>query len=119
MGGIAVILLFFLCGPFLLLAALLHMLQVALPVIMGIVTVCNILLLLVLLAVRHVWKRSGTMDRSFIDQKTGLLRWLLLILRYGLIAFIVWEIIVIALCAVYLIFRPDLIGMLLGLLGWE
>ena len=119
MGGIAIILLFFLCGPFLLLAALLHMLRVALPVIMGIMTVCNILLLLALLVIRHVWKRSGTMDRSFIDQKTGLLRWLLLILRYGLLVFIVWELIVIALCAAYLIFRPDLIGMLLGLLGWE
>ena len=117
MAGFWIVMFFF--GPFFFLALLLAALQVALPVIIGIVMLCNILFLLVLLAARHFWKRSGTMDRSFIDQKTGLLHWFLLVLRYGLLVFIVWEIIVIVLCAAYLIFKPDLIGMLLGLLGWE
>ena len=117
MAGFWIVMFFF--GPFFFLALLLAALEVALPVIIGIVMVCNILLLLVLLAVRFVWKRSGTMDRTYIDRKEGWKRWVLLILRCGLLVFILWEIIVIALCAAYLIFQPDLIGMLLGLLGWK
>ena len=117
MAGFWIVIIFF--GPFFCLAMLLWALKVALPIIVGVVLVCNVLFLAGLLFIRHLWKRSGTMERNYIDQKQGWRRWTLLVLRYGLIVFIAWELIVIALCAAYLIFRPDLAGMLLAALGWE
>ena len=111
MAGFWIVMFFF--GPFFFLALLLAALQVALPVIIGIVMGCNILLLLVLLAVRHVWKRSGTMDRGYIDQKSGLVRVLLLVLRYGLLLFIVWEAVLVILCGTYLFWWPEVLKALL------
>ena len=117
MAGFWIVVIFF--GPFFFLAMLMWALEVALPVIVAVVLACNVLFLAGLLFLRYLWKRSGTMGRDYIDQKQEWLRWALLALRYGLIVLIAWEILVIALCAAYLIFRPDLAGMLLAVLSGE
>ena len=113
-----IIVLFCLFGPLLFLAILLYTLQVALPIIMWVMLICNAFCLLILLLIRRAWKGSGTMDREYIRQrKNGFLRFLLMALRYILLALIIWEGIAVLLCVAYQIFKPDLVGMLLGLLG--
>ena len=125
MGGAEILLMLFeiilLClvfGPILFLAIFLYALQVALPIIMWVMLICNAFCLLILLLIRRAWKGSGTMDRAYIRQKkNGFLRVLLMALRYILLALIIWEGIAVLLCVAYQIFKPDLIGMLLGLFG--
>lgn len=101
--------------PLLLGVWLLELLNMALPAIFTVLLVWNLLVLLVLLVIRHVWKASGTMDRAYIDALGGWKRVVLLILRYGLLVLIVWEVILILACAAGLIWRPDLLSLLLSL----
>ncbi len=101
MGGLIIIVLW----PMLITLTVLYVLDVALPLIAPILLVWNILVLGLLLLARAIWKRSGTMDRGYIAQKSGWLRVVLTLLRYGLALFIVWEILLIVLCAAYLIWR--------------
>ncbi len=101
MGGLIIVVLW----PMLIPIAILYFLDVALPLIVPILLVWNILVLGLLLLVRMVWKRSGTMDRGYIAQRSGWLRIVLALLRYGLMLLIVWEILLIVLCAAYLIWR--------------
>lgn len=111
MGFISLLLLW----PLALATWVLSLLDIALPVILTILLVWNLFVLIVLLVIRHVWKNSGTMDRAYIDALGGWKRVVLLILRYGLLVFILWEVILILACAAALIWRPDLLSLLLSL----
>lgn len=111
MGFISLLLLW----PLALATWVLSLLDIALPVILTILLIWNLFVLIVLLVVRHIWKASGTMDRAYIDGLGGWKRVVLLILRYGLLVFIVWEVILILACAAALIWRPDLLSLLLSL----
>lgn len=111
MGFISLLLLW----PLALATWVLSLLDIALPVILTILLIWNLFVLIVLLVVRHIWKASGTMDRAYIDALGGWKRVVLLILRYGLLVFIVWEVILIFACAAALIWRPDLLSLLLSL----
>lgn len=116
MGGFSVLLLLFVLWPMLLLAqVLLSLLNVAMPVVAAILLVWNIIVTAILLLIRRAWKAGGTMDRSYIDSQTGRKRTLLLVLRYGLVALVIWEALLILACAAYLIWRPDLAQLFWGL----
>lgn len=91
MGFISLLLLW----PLALATWVLSLLDIALPVILTILLIWNLFVLIVLLVIRHVWKASGTMDRAYIDALGGWKRVVLLILRYGLLVFIAWEVILI------------------------
>lgn len=99
----------FLLWPLMLIAGFLYMLNLALPVIYWILLIWNILVLIVLLLVRHFWKKTGTMDRAYIDALGGWKRIVLLILKYGLLVFIIWEVILVLVCAVLVIWMPALL----------
>ncbi len=109
MGG----LIFIVLWPMILPIMVLYFFQVAMPLIAPILLAWNLIVLAVLLLVRHMWKRSGTMDRSYIDRLSGWRWWLLILLRYGLLLFIVWEVLLVILCGAYVIWRPELLGGLL------
>ncbi len=109
MGG----LIFIVLWPMILPVMVLYFFQVAMPLIAPILLAWNLTVLAVLLLIRHMWKRSGTMDRSYIDRCSGWRWWLLILLRYGLLLFIVWEILLVLLCGIYVIWRPELLGGLL------
>ena len=109
MGGLIIVVLW----PLLLPLAVLYFFQVAMPLIAPILMVWNLILLGILLLIRWVWKRSGTMDRGYIDQKSGIVRTVLLILRCGLILFIVWEAVLALLCGTYLLWWPEVLKALL------
>ena len=109
MGGLIIVVLW----PLLLPIAVLYFFHVAMPLIMPIAAVWNLIVLLVLLLVRWAWKRSGTMDRAYIDRKTSWLRALLLVLKYGLVVFILWEVLMVALCGTYQLWWPMVLGILI------
>lgn len=115
MGFTFTILFLFLFWPLLLGVWLLELLNMALPVIFAVLLVWNLLVLAVLLVVRHLWRASGTMDRAYIDALGGWKRVVLLILRYGLLVFLVWEALLVLGCAAGLIWRPDLLAILSAL----
>ena len=109
MGGLIVVVLW----PMILPVAVLYFFQVAMPLIAPILLVWNLLVLAVLLLIRQVWRKSGTMDRSFIDRHSGLLRWALILLRYGLLLMIAWEVLLVMLCGAYVLWGNGLLGRLL------
>lgn len=109
MGGLIIVVLW----PLLLPIAVLYFFHVAMPLIMPIAAVWNLIVLLVLLLVRWAWKRSGTMDRAYIDRKNSWLRALLLVLKYGLVVFILWEVLMVALCGAYQLWWPKVLGILI------
>ena len=109
MGGLIIVVLW----PLLLPIAVLYFFHVAMPLIMPIAAVWNLIVLLVLLLVRWAWKRSGTMDRAYIDRKTSWLRALLLVLKYGLVVFILWETLIAVLCGTYKLWWPQVPGILI------
>ncbi len=109
MGGLIIVVLW----PLLLPIAVLYFFHVAMPLIMPIAAVWNLIVLLALLLVRWAWKRSGTMDRAYIDRKTSWLRALLLVLKYGLVVFILWEVLMVALCGTYQLWWPKVLGILI------
>lgn len=98
----------FLLWPLILLMGLLSLLNLALPVIYWAMLIWNVLILAALLLIRHFWRKTGTMDRSFLDALGGWKRVLLLVLKYGLLVFIIWEIILVLACAVLVIWAPAL-----------
>lgn len=81
--------------PLFLAAWLLSLLSLALPVIAVMLLIWNAIIFMFLLAVRHAWKKTGTMDRGYIDAQTGWKHALFLILRWGLTLLIIWEILLI------------------------
>lgn len=98
MGGLIVVVLW----PMILPVAILYFLDIALNLFAPILLGLNIAGLAALLLVRWLWKRSGTMDRAYIDAQTSWKRTLLHILRWVLRVCIVWEALLVAFFAVYL-----------------
>jgi len=114
MGGIVMAFVsLFLFWPLLLFVWLLSLLSLALPVISMVLLVWNVLVLVFLLLVRRAWKKSGTMDRAYIDGQTGWRRPVLLILRWGLILFILWEVLLVLASGCLVAWYPMLLEMLL------
>lgn len=105
MGGLIVVVLWPLIWPI----AILYFFQVAMPLIAPILLVWNLIVLAVLLLVRLVWKKSGTMDRSCIDRYSGWKWWLLILLRYGLIVMIVWEVLLVLFCGAFVFWGHELL----------
>lgn len=81
-------------------------LGMALTTVAAILLACNALFLLLLLFIRAWWKKSGRMKREYIDSLDGWKRYALLAARVLLIVAVVWEAIVVAVCAGLLVFRP-------------
>lgn len=94
---------------------LLSLLEMALPVIAAVLLVWNLLVLAGLLLIRHLWAASGTMSRSYIDSLSGWKRTVLLIARYGLLALIVWEVLLALGCAALMIWGQAWLWALLSL----
>ncbi len=114
MGGLIIVVLW----PFLLPIAFLYFLGVALPVLVPIALVWNLLVLAGLLLFRWLWRKTGTMNRAYFDAQTGWKRALLLLLLWGLRLCIAWEVLLILACAAYLLWFPELLQMLVqGVLG--
>lgn len=113
MGFTFTILFLLLFWPLLLGVWLLSLLEVALPVISAVLLAWNLLLLVGLLLIRHFWAASGTMARSYIDTHSGWKRILLLIGRYGLLALILWEALLILACVALLLWGQAWLAMLL------
>ena len=109
MGGLIIVVLW----PLLLPIAVLYFFHVAMSLIMPIVSVWNQAVLMALLLVRWVWKRSGTMGRGYIDGKTGWHRVILLVLKYGLVVLILWEALIAFLCGTYKLWWPQVLGILI------
>lgn len=103
MGFTFLMLLWPLFLPLFLGVLLLSLLEMALPVIAAVLLVWNLLVLAVLLLIRHFWAASGTMSRSHIDSLSGWKRIVLLIARYGLLALIVWEVLLVLACVALMI----------------
>lgn len=105
MGGLIVVVLW----PMILPVAILTFLDVALnlfgPILLGL----NIAGLAALLLIRWLWKRSGRMDRAYVDAQTGWKRTLLRVLRWVLRVCIIWEALLVAFFAVYLIWGHQLL----------
>ena len=109
MGGLIIVVLW----PLLLPLAFLYFLGVAMPIIMRVLLVWNVLLLAGLVLVRWLWKRSGAMDRSYITVQPDWKRLLLTVLKYGLLLGILWEALLVLFCVGYLVWWPELLGALL------
>lgn len=99
--------------PILLAASALYLLGMALPFIIAGLLVWNVIVLSALLVIRYVWKKHGTMDRAYIDTLDGWKRIVLLLLRWGLMLLIVWEILLVIGCAAGFIWLPGWLAMLL------
>lgn len=113
MGFTFTILLALLFWPLVLGVWLLSLLEMALPVIAAVLLICNLLLLAGLLLIRHLWAASGTMARSYIDALAGWKRILLLVARYGLLVWILWELLLVLACIALLIWGQALLQALL------
>ncbi len=94
---------------------LLDLIGMALPVISAVLLVWNLLVLAVLLVIRHFWAASGTMSRSYIDPLSGWKRVVLLIARYGLLALIVWEVLLALACAALMVWGQAWLWALISL----
>lgn len=105
MGGLIVVVLW----PMILPIAILYFLDVALNLFAPILLGLNIAGLALLLLVRWLWKRTGTMDRAYINAQTDWRRPVLNILRWVLWVCIIWEILLVAFFAVYLTWGHQLL----------
>lgn len=105
MGGLIVVVML----PMLLPLALLYALRVALPLIMPILLAWNVAVLAVLALVYRLWKRSGTMGRDYLSTQPGWKRVLLTVVKYGLILFSAWEILLVVLCGAWIFWGHELL----------
>ena len=69
--------------------------------------VCSAAALALLLVLRSVWKKSGKMERAYIDGFAGWKHWALLLGKWALTALIVWQILCILGGAAYYLFAPS------------
>lgn len=88
------------------LAFILPWLGMALTTVAAILLACNAGFLALLLFIRYKWKATGRMDKTFIDGYTGWKRYALLAVKVLLTAGVIWEILVVLVCAGLLIFQP-------------
>ncbi len=87
-------------------AFVLSWLGLALNVVAAVLAVLNGALLIACLLGRHFWKKSGRMEKTYIDSFTGWRRGGLLFGKYALAGLAIWEALVVALCILYLIIQP-------------
>lgn len=104
MGGLIIVVLW----PMLLPIALLYLLNVALELFAPILLALNLAGLGVLLLVRWLWKRSGTMDRAYRMAQPGWKRGSLTLLRWALGLAILWEGLLVLLFAAIVLGRQEL-----------
>ena len=87
-------------------AFILPWLGMALTTVAAILLACNAGFLVLLLFVRSKWKATGRMDREFISGYEGWRRYGLLAVKILLTAGVIWEALVVLVCAALLIFQP-------------
>ena len=108
MGFISLVIIF--CWPLLFIlaafAALLIWLNTALNMVVSIMLVANIAFLILLLFLRTKWKAAGRMESEFINSYEGWRHYGLLAAKVLLTGGVVWEAVVVAGCALLLLFRP-------------
>ena len=108
MGFMSLVIIF--CWPLLFIlaafAALLIWLNTALNMVVTIMLVANIAFLILLLFLRTKWKATGRMEPEFINSYEGWRHYGLLAAKGLLTGGMVWEAIVVAVCALLLLFRP-------------
>ena len=85
----------FLFWPLFLAIWLLSLMSLALPVIAAVLLIWNAAIFTFLLVIRHAWKKTGTMDRSYIDAQIGWKHILFLVLRWGLTLFVIWQLLLV------------------------
>ena len=95
--------LFFMLAAF---AAFLIGLNTALNVVVTIMLVANLAFLILLLFLRTKWKATGRMEPEFINSYEGWRHYGLLAAKGLLTGGMVWEAIVVAICALLLLFHP-------------
>ena len=88
------------------LAFILPWLGMALTTVAAILLACNAGFLALLLFARFKWKAAGRMDKGFIDGCAGWKRYALLAVKVLLTAGVIWEVLVVLVCAGLLIFQP-------------
>lgn len=88
------------------LAFILPWLGMALTTVAAILPACNAGFLALLLFIRHKWKATGRMDKTYIDGFQGWKRYALLAVKVLLTAGVIWEILVVLVCAGLLILQP-------------
>lgn len=92
---------FLICGMFLATAVaciLLPFLSAALDVVAGGFLAWNLMVLVLMLLARFLWKRAGRMERAYIQSFSGWKRWCLQGTKVLLTVGLVWEAAVIAGC---------------------
>ena len=87
-------------------AFILPWLGMALTTVAAILLACNAGFLALLLFIRFKWKATGRMDKEFINGYEGWKRYGLLSVKVLLNAGVIWEIIVVIVCAALLVFQP-------------
>ena len=88
------------------LAFILPWLGMALATVAAILLAGNAGFLALLLFIRFKWKAAGRMEKNFIDGYEGWKRYGLLAVKILLTAGVIWEILVVLVCAALLIFQP-------------
>ncbi len=110
MAFLSVLFLLFLLWPIWLvmsaMAFILPWLGIALTTVAAVLLACNAGFLALLLFIRSKWKTTGRMDKDFINGYEGWKRFALLSAKILLTAGVIWEILVVLVCAALLIFQP-------------
>ena len=88
------------------LAFILPWLGVALTTVAAVLLAANAGFLSVLLFARHKWKAMGKLDKAYIDGFQGWKRYALLAAKILLNAGVIWELLVVLVCAGLLIVQP-------------
>ena len=75
-------------------------------VLAAVLLAANAGFLAVLLFARHKWKAMGKLDKAYIDGFQGWKRYVLLAVKLLLTAGVIWELLVVLVCAGLLIVQP-------------
>ena len=109
MGFISLVMIWMLWPLFLIMAVLalvLPILGVALNVATVIILILNILFFLLLILLRKGWKQAGKLDKMYIESYGGFRRFALRAIRIMFTLGLLWEVLIIVLCIVLLVFQP-------------
>lgn len=87
-------------------AFILPWLGIALTTVAAVLLACNAAFLILLLFIRAKWKATGRMDKDFINSYEGWRRYGLLSVKVLLTGGVIWELIVVLVCAALLAFQP-------------
>ena len=105
MGGLIIVVMW----PMILPIAILYFLDIALNLFAPILLGLNIAGLAGLLLVRWLWKRTGTMDREYLSAQPDWKRILFTVVKYGLLLFILWEVLLVLLCGAWMFWGHELL----------